>query len=127
MMNYIKSLESVMAFEEKIERMNIAFDFSRDYTVVKVPEDWSNADDFAINMVYWLRPYVADKLHIDYQKVILVAISKNNKVVVLCENDRYRNYLWEYFHQPSFGSAQLYDNVNPELILEKLDSYFARV
>ena len=111
-------------FKEEIEKMNIAFDFSKRYTVARVPLNYNSADEFALECVYSLRPYVADKCNIDTTKVILVAISKNNKVVVLCDNDRYRSWLWDDFHQPSIGSAQLYDNVKPELILQRLNLLF---
>ena len=50
--------------------------------------------------------------------------SKNNKVVVFCKNNRYRNWLYNCFHQPSVGNAQFYDNTEHELILEKLNLLF---
>lgn len=113
-----------MISKEEIEKMSIAFDFSRQYTIARVPKVYQNAEQFALEVVYSLRPYISDKLGIDYEKVILIAVSKNNKVVVFCENNRYRNWLYNYFHQPSVGSAQFYDNTEPELILEKLNLLF---
>lgn len=56
--------------------MNIAFDFSRQYTIARVPKVYRNAEQFALEVVYSLRPYISDKLGIDYRKVILIAISK---------------------------------------------------
>lgn len=111
--------------EKKIEAMNIAFDFSKQYTVARVPADYENAEVFALDMVYWLKPYVAHKLNIDDRKVVLIAVSKNNKIVVLCDNCRYRDWLFRYFEVPSIGAAQLYDNVRPEQIIEKIDGLFS--
>lgn len=113
-----------MMLTKRIEEANIAFDFSRPYTVARVPQNYADAENLAFRVAYSLRSYVADKLGIDYGRVILVVISKNNKVVVLCENNRCRNYLWNFFHIPSIGIAQLYDDVKPELILEKLNMLF---
>ena len=113
-----------MISKEEIEKMNIAFDFSRQYTIARVPKVYRNAEQFALEVVYSLRPYISDTLGIDYRKVILIAVSKNNKVVVFCENNRYRNWLYNCFHQPSVGNAQFYDNTEPELILEKLNLLF---
>ncbi len=113
-----------MMSKKEIDAMNVAFDFSKQYTVARVPEIYDKAEEFALRLVYSLRPYVADKLGIDCAEVILVAISKNNKVVVFCDDRSYRNWLWHYFSSPSVGSAQFYDDVKPELILERLDELF---
>ena len=104
-----------MISKKEIEKMNIAFDFSRQYTIARVPKVYRNAEQFALEVVYSLRPYISDKLGIDHGKIILIAVSKNN---------RYRNWLYNCFHQPSVGSAQFYDNTEPELILEKLNLLF---
>lgn len=107
---------------KQIEKANIAFDFSKPHTVARVPKNYMDAEQLALEIAYSLGPYVADKLEIDYNHVVLVTISKNNKVVVLCQKRRYRDYLWNFFHIPSIGIAQLYDDVNPKLILDKMDS-----
>lgn len=113
-----------MMSKKETKKMNIAFDFSKQYTVARVSESYDSAEEFALRCVYSLRPYVADKCNIENEKVILIAISKNNKVVVLCDDSRYRNWLWNDFHVPSLGSAQLYNNVEPELILKTLNLLF---
>jgi len=113
-----------MMSAKEISAMNIAFDFTKQYTVARVPERYIDAEWFALEVVYSLRLYVADKLKVDYGKVILIAISENDKVVVLCENNRYRDWLYGQFHQPSVGVAQFYNNVKPELILDRLDVLF---
>ncbi len=110
--------------KKEIETMNIAFDFSRQYTIAKVPKSYPTAEKFALEVVYSLRPYVADKLNINAETVVLVAISKNNKIVVFCEDNRYRNWLWNFFYQPSVGAAQFYDDIKLEAILEKLKLLF---
>lgn len=109
---------------KEIETMNIAFDFSKQYTIARVPKSYDRAEEFALECVYFLRPYVADKCNMESGKVILIAISKNNKVVVLCDDSRYRNWLWNNFHQPSVGSAQFYDDIEPERIIERLNLLF---
>ena len=114
-----------MMLTKQIEEANLAFDFSKPYTIARVPQNYVDAENLAFRVAYSLRPYVADKLGIECSEVILVVISKNNKVVVLCENSRCRNLLWNFFHVPSIGIAQLYDDVKPELILDKLDRLFA--
>lgn len=114
----------IMLSNKEIEEMHIAFDFSRQYTVARVPKEYKDAENFALECVYSLRPYIANKLNIDCTAVIMVAISKNNKVVVLCDNNRYRNWLWNYFHKSSVGSAQFYDDIEPKLIIKKLDELF---
>ncbi len=113
-----------MMFEKEIDAMNIAFDFNKQYTIARVPQSYNSAEEFALKCVYSLRPYVADKLGVDYSDVILIAISKNDKVVVLSEDSRYRNWLWNCFHQSSVGSAQFYDDVKPELIIARLNKLF---
>lgn len=113
-----------MMSKKEIETMNIAFDFSQQYTIARVPRNYSSAEKFALEVVYSLRPYVADKLNINAETVILGAISKNNKIVVLCDDNRYRNWLWNFFHQPSVGIAQFYDDIKLEAILEKLNLLF---
>ena len=81
---------------------------------------YRKAEELALELGYALIPYVADRRGIDFGQVVLVVISRNNKVVV-CSSSRYRNWLYQYFQQPSLGNAQFYDDVAPELILEKLD------
>ena len=54
-----------MLLTEEIEKMHIAFDFSRQYTIARVPESYPTAEEFALKCVYSLRPYIADKLNID--------------------------------------------------------------
>lgn len=113
-----------MLFDKEIEAMNIAFDFSRRYTVARVPKSYDSAEEFAIKCVYSLRPYVADKIGVDSYDVVLIAISENGKVVVFCEEDRYRRYLYPHFQRPSCGAAQFYDDVDPELIIETMNVLF---
>ena len=115
-----------MLLTEEIEKMHIAFDFSRQYTIARVPESYPTAEEFALKCVYSLRPYIADKLNIDLTEVILVAVSKNNKVVVFCESSRYRDWLWNYFYKSSMGIAQFYDDIEPELIIKRLDELFPK-
>ena len=115
-----------MLLTEEIEKMHIAFDFSRQYTIARVPESYPTAEEFALKCVYSLRPYIADKLNIDWTEVILVAVSKNNKVVVLCTNLRYRNWLWSRFYKFSVGHVQFNDDIEPELIIKRLDELFPK-
>ncbi len=113
-----------MMFEKKFDAKNITFDFSKPYTIARVPEIYPNAETFALQLVYDLGPYVARKLNIDCHQVVLIAISKNNKVVVLCDNDRYRDWLFRHFQKSSLGIAQFYDDVKPEQIIEKMSALF---
>lgn len=115
-----------MVFEKEIDEMNIVFDYRNQYTIARVPKTYKDAEEFALALVYYLKTYVAKKLNIEWWKVVLIAISKNNKVVVLSDDSRSRNWLWIHFHQPSLGAAQFYDNVKPELIIEKMDALFSR-
>lgn len=45
-----------MISKKEIEKMNIAFDFSRQYTIARVPKVYRNAEQFALEVVYSLRP-----------------------------------------------------------------------
>jgi len=110
--------------EQIIQSRKLTLDFSRPYTIIKTQFNYSAAEDMALEFVYKLAPCIADKLNIDTGNVILIAISKNNKVVIFCENSRYRDWLYNFFEQPSLGSAQFYDDVDPALIIEKLDILF---
>lgn len=107
--------------QNDVDAKGIVFDFRKQYTIARVPDDYCKAEDLALRLAYTLVPYVADKLGIDFGEVVLVVISRNGKVVVCSVNNRYRNWLYQYFQQPSLGYAQFYDDVTPELILEKLD------
>lgn len=109
----------MMTFE-KLEKMDIAFDFSNPFVIAKVPEDYHTAEDFALRCVYTLGPLFAKKMNIDYSKVVLVAISKNNKVVVYSVSSQYRDWLYLFFKKPSMKYAQFYDDVEPEQIIEKM-------
>ncbi len=113
-----------MLTEKEIDAMNIAFDFSNQFTIAKVSKNYKNAEIFALECVYSLVPYVANKLNVDYFKVVLIAISKNNKVVVYSVNNRYRNYLWHHFQKSSLNYAQFYDNVEPALIIKKIKDLY---
>lgn len=106
--------------QNDVDEMGIVFDFRKQYTIARVPKDYRKAEELALELAYALIPYVADRRGIDFGQVVLVVISRNNKVVV-CSSSRYRNWLYQYFQQPSLGNAQFYDDVAPELILEKLD------
>lgn len=110
-----------MMNKNEIEAMNIAFDFHKQYTIVNVPKSYDSAENFALNLVYSLRSYVADKLGIEVEKVVLIAVSENDKVVVISEDNRYQNWLWNLFHQPSVGVAQFYDNVAPSFIINRIN------
>lgn len=111
-----------MVSSKQFDAMGIAFDFREQYTIARVPESFSRAEKFALELVYWLRPYVANKLHIDCWEVVLIAVSKNGRVVVFCDDSKYRDWLWKHFHQPSLGSAQFYDNVKSEQIIESIET-----
>lgn len=67
----------MLAYKE-IDAMDIAFDFSNPFAIARVPQNFRDAETFALDFVYFLGPYVANKLDTDYSKVVLVAISKNN-------------------------------------------------
>ena len=100
--------------------MGIVFDFRKQYTIARVPKDYRKAEDLALDLSYAFLSYVVDKLGIKFSQVVLVIISRNGKVVV-CSDSRYRDWLYQYFQQPFLGYAQFFDDVAPELILEKLD------
>lgn len=40
-----------MISKKEIEKMNIAFDFSRQYTIARVPKVYRNAGQFALEVV----------------------------------------------------------------------------
>ncbi len=40
-----------MISKKEIEKMNIAFDFSRQYTIARVPKVYRNAEQFALEVV----------------------------------------------------------------------------
>ncbi len=108
-----------MLTKKEIDAMNIAFDFSNPVTIARVPFEYQSTENFALECVYYLIPYIAEKLNIDYSKVVLVAISKDNKVVVFSVASRDSDWLFYNFNNPSRCNAQLYDDVEPELIIEK--------
>ncbi len=109
-----------MMSKKEIEQMNIAFDSNKQYVVAQVPKYYDSAEDFALGLVYSLKPYVAKKLNIEENKLVLVAISKNDKIVIISEDRRCRDWLARSFHPSCIGNAQFYDNVKSELILEEI-------
>ena len=113
-----------MLTHEEIDAMNIAFDFSNPFVVAKVPKNYEDAEEFALECVQSLYPYVGNKLNTEYSKVVLIAISRNNKVVVYSINARCRDWLWNHFQKPSTGYTQFYDDIEPELIIEKLKELY---
>lgn len=113
-----------MLTNKEIDAMNIAFDFSNPFVVAKVPKNYKNAETFALECVYSLGPYIADKLNTDYSKLVLVAISKNNKIVFYSVDSRYRDWLYRYFQKPSLRYVQFYDDIELELIIEKLKELY---
>ena len=106
--------------DKDVEAMNIAFEFSKQLIIARVPSNYLSAEDMAFRLVYALKPYLANKLKISNSEIVLIVISQNNKVVVACDNSWYRNCLYNSFHKPSMGYAQFYDNTDPELIIEKI-------
>lgn len=106
--------------QNDVDQMGIVFDFRKQYTIARVPDDYRTAEDLASELSYALLSYVTEKLGINFSQVVLVIISRNGKVVV-CSDSRYRDWLYLYFQHPSLGYAQFFDDVAPELILEKLD------
>ena len=109
---------------KEIDAMNIAFDFSNPFVVAKVPKNYENAEKFALECVCSLGPYVGNKLNTEYSKVVLIAISRNNKVVVYSVDGRCRDWLWNHFQKPSLVYTQFYDDIEPELIIEKLKELY---
>lgn len=109
---------------KEIDAMNIAFDFSNPFAIARVPLNFKDAETFALDFVYSLGPYVADKLDIGYSDVVLIAISKNNKVVVYSVNGLYREWLTLYFNEQSLDCIQFYDDIEPELIIAKLKEFY---
>ncbi len=118
--NYVKLNNKIMMFKEQLDARNIAIETNGKYTIARTSGAYATAEDFAIRVVYGLKPYLAKKLNIASEEMVLVAISKNNKVVVFCDNSQYRDWLYPRFGKPSLGHAQFYDDVAPELILKKL-------
>ena len=84
---------------EKIDAMNIAFDFSNPFVIARVPLNFKDAETFALDFVYPLGLYVTVKFDIRYSDLVLIAISKNNKVVVYSVNGAYREWLTLYFNE----------------------------
>ena len=108
---------------EKVGSIRVYFEIESSIIIAKVPQDYSNAEDLAFRIVYGLKPYVSEKFKIKNSEMVLVVISQNNKVVVACDNCMYRNHLFNYFHKPSIGYAQFYDNVEPQKIIGRLKEY----
>ena len=113
-----------MITNKEIDAMNIAFDFSNPFAIARVPLNFKDAETFALDLVYSLGPYVAHKLNTEYSEVVLVAISKNNKVVVYSVNGVYREWLTLYFNEQSLDCIQFYDDIEPELIIEKIKELY---
>lgn len=113
-----------MLTNTEINKMNIAFDFSNPFVIARVPKNYKDAETFALECVYSLAPYVANKLNTEYSKVVLIAISNNNKIVFYSVNSRYRDWLYRFFQKPSLMYVQLHDDTKPELIVEKLKELY---
>ena len=103
--------------EKEISAMNIAFDFSNKFTIARVPRSYETAEDFALKFVRYLVPFVAKMLNIDYTRVVLVAISQNNKVVVYKVCDWSRSWL---FYNFKLSNTKVYDDVDPETIIDEM-------
>ena len=106
-----------MLLINEFDDLNVTLDYSNQFTIAKFPKDFENAEDFASEAVYRLIPYLDEK-------AVIVAISKNSKVVVLSNSSKYRKWLQRHFHKPSIGIAQFFDDVEPELIIEKLKEFY---
>lgn len=106
--------------KREIEEMNIDFDFSNPFAIARVPQDYQDADTFAVDLVYSLASYVGNKLMLWPSQIVLVAISNNNKVVVYTVNDRYKEWLYYYFQKPYLKYVQVFDDIEPNLIIEKM-------
>jgi len=108
---------------EKVGAIRVYFEIEYPLIIAKIPQDYSNAEDLAFRIVYGLKPYVSERFKIKNSEMVLVVISQNNKVVVACDDKMYRNHLLIYFHKPSIGYAQFYDNVEPQKIIDRLKEY----
>lgn len=114
-----------MMLDKEIEALGISFDFSNQYTIARVPQSYPCAKVFAFRLVYSLRQYVAKKLNIYETAVTLVAISENDKTVILSNNNQCREALVRTFHPSFWGISQFYDDVSSELILKRMDELFS--
>lgn len=114
-----------MMLNKEVEALGISFDFKPQYTIARIPHSYPCAKIFAFRHVYSLRQYIAKKLDIAETAITLVAISKNNKIVILCDNTQCRNELVQSFHPSFWGISQFYDNVSSESILKKLEEIFS--
>ncbi|MBR5598486.1 MAG: hypothetical protein IKW39_00435 [Alphaproteobacteria bacterium] len=113
-----------MFTEKEVNAMNITFDFSNQFAIARVPQNYEKANEFALECVYSLWPYIAKVLNVAYSKLVLIAISGNNKSVVFSFDCRMRDYLYCHFNKPSLMYAQFYDDVEPELIIEKMKTLY---
>ena len=84
-----------MISKKEIEKMNIAFDFSRQYTIARVPKVYRNAEQFALEVVYSLRPYISDKLGIDHAKIIKLSYSVRTTDTEIGFTTVFISLLWE--------------------------------
>lgn len=106
--------------EEAIQR---GFEFFLDglYQKVYIPEEFANANKFALEVCFQLRPLVAIMLGREIQKLNLLIHSKDNKVVFLSYNPFYRAELATAFGKKAMGIAVVFTDQSVEAIEAQLD------
>lgn len=104
--------------------MNVVFEVKAHYVLMKDARRYECAESFALDTVYKSRVVIADSLGIVLRELVLIAVSRNGKIVVICDSNRYRDWLYRKFKKPSRGIAQFYDDVKLKDITDWLDLLF---
>ena len=107
-------------FKLKKYGINVLCSCDNNFIIAKVGKCYQSAKRLAEHMVIDLRLNIANKLDKDYSEIVLVTISANNKIVICCANNKYRNYLSDCFKELFCGETQLFECINPQEVIEKL-------
>ena len=103
----------------KINGMNVTVDLSNQFVIAQVPRVYKVAEKF-ITAVADIRDCISRKFNVSALEVELVAISKNNKVVIFSGDvSRMRN-ICKFFNVTFTGYFKFFDAEDPKWIIEKM-------
>lgn len=108
----------------KINNRNVAIDFSNQFIIARIPENFKDEKSFVL-AVSDILAVIWQKLNVSPWDTDAIAVSSNNKVVFYSKKTDHWRYLNSFFKKSySAGFYLIYDNIDPELIIEKMKELY---
>ena len=108
----------------KIDNVNVTLDFSNQFVIARIQENYSDWETFFLVTVV-IAATASQHSGVDALDLELIAIDKNNKFVIFSFNGGHRRCLRNSFQAHCASGIFLgYDNIEPKLIIEKMKEFY---